>query len=522
MARIEFRNIQKSFGDVLVIPGMDLVIEDGEFVALLGPSGCGKSTSLLMLAGIYLPSGGEMLFDGALVNEVEARDRNVGIVFQSYALYPHMSVLQNIMFPLKFKKVPEADARRRAEEAARLVQVHELLQRRPAELSGGQQQRVALARALVKRPQLLLLDEPLSNLDATLRLTMRAEIKTLQRRLGVTSILVTHDQLEATTMADRIICMSKGEIEQIGTPDDLYLRPQSLFVAGFIGAPPINLLSGEVAGDRLRIDGASLPYEGDAGGPVVLGLRPEALRFEAGGLRRPDHRGRADGTRDPVPGRERSRHVARARGRLLGAARFRRPGDRGVRRRRDPDLRSGERAPGAGPRPHALLAAVLDLVCETTTAALEPPSQEQRAALLRLPPTRAAHAEALARHPALFDRVELAPPPAAKTLVAPARIAFWNAERGKDLDASTALLGGLAADVLLLCELDLGMARSGQAHTTRELARRLGTGYAFAVEFLELGLGDAREQAWHAGQLNQAGLHGAAILSACMPSSAPR
>ena len=166
MARIEFRNIQKRFGEVVVIPGMDLVIEDGEFVALLGPSGCGKSTSLLMLAGIYLPSGGEMLFDGALVNEVEARDRNVGIVFQSYALYPHMSVLQNIMFPLKFKKVPEADARRRAEEAARLVQVHELLQRRPAELSGGQQQRVALARALVKRPQLLLLDEPLSNLDA--------------------------------------------------------------------------------------------------------------------------------------------------------------------------------------------------------------------------------------------------------------------------------------------------------------------------------------------------------------------
>jgi inositol-phosphate transport system ATP-binding protein len=263
---------------------MDLVIEDGEFVALLGPSGCGKSTSLLMLAGIYLPSGGEMLFDGALVNEVEARDRNVGIVFQSYALYPHMSVLQNVMFPLKFKKVPQADARRRAEEAARLVQVHELLQRRPSELSGGQQQRVALARALVKRPHLLLLDEPLSNLDATLRLTMRAEIKTLQRQLGVTSILVTHDQLEATTMADRIICMSKGRIEQIGTPDDLYLRPDSLFVAGFIGAPPINLMQGEIAEGRLRINGASLPCESGADGAVVLGLRPEALRFEAGGL----------------------------------------------------------------------------------------------------------------------------------------------------------------------------------------------------------------------------------------------
>src|ERR687891_1634014 len=275
MARIEFRNIEKRFGDIVVIPDMDLIIEDGEFVALLGPSGCGKSTSLLMLAGIYLPSGGEIRFDDALVNEVEARDRNVGIVFQSYALYPHMSALQNIMFPLKFKKVPEADARRRAEEAARLVQVQELLQRRPAELSGGQQQRVALARALVKRPQLLLLDEPLSNLDATLRLTMRAEIKNLQRQLGVTSILVTHDQLEATTMADRIICMSKGRIEQIGTPDDLYLRPNSLFVAGFIGSPPLNLLPGEGAGDRLGIDGSALPYEGDASGAGVFGLRPE-------------------------------------------------------------------------------------------------------------------------------------------------------------------------------------------------------------------------------------------------------
>ena len=210
MARIEFRNIQKRFGEVVVIPGMDLLIEDGEFVALLGPSGCGKSTSLLMLAGIYLPSGGEMLFDGALVNEVEARDRNVGIVFQSYALYPHMSVLQNIMFPLKFKKVPEADARGGPRTRHAWCRCTSCCNGGRAQLSGGQQQRVALARALVKRPQLLLLDEPLSNLDATLRLTMRAEIKRLQRQLDVTSILVTHDQLEATTMADRIICMQQG------------------------------------------------------------------------------------------------------------------------------------------------------------------------------------------------------------------------------------------------------------------------------------------------------------------------
>jgi inositol-phosphate transport system ATP-binding protein len=223
-------------------------------------------------------------FDSRVVNEVEARDRNIGIVFQSYALYPHMTVRRNIMFPLKFKGVPEAEVRRRAEEAARLVHVAELLERMPPEMSGGQQQRVALARALVKEPQLLLLDEPLSNLDATLRLTMRSEIKSLQRQLGVTTILVTHDQLEATTMADRIVCMRQGRIEQSGTPDDLYLRPNSLFVAGFIGAPPINLLPGTAEQGTLQVERARLACAGSAAGPVVLGIRPEALRFEAGGI----------------------------------------------------------------------------------------------------------------------------------------------------------------------------------------------------------------------------------------------
>ena len=222
MATIEFRGVQKKFGDVTVIPDMSLTIDDGEFVSLLGPSGCGKSTTLFMLAGIYLPSGGDLLFDGARVNEVEARDRNVGIVFQSYALYPHMTVFKNIAFPLKFKKVPDSEVSRRVNDAAELVRVAELLERRPEQLSGGQQQRVALARALVKDPALLLLDEPLSNLDATLRLAMRTEIKALQERLKVTTVLVTHDQVEATTMADRIVCMSDGRIEQIGTPDDLY------------------------------------------------------------------------------------------------------------------------------------------------------------------------------------------------------------------------------------------------------------------------------------------------------------
>ncbi|MGH6926480.1 MAG: ABC transporter ATP-binding protein [Propylenella sp.] len=283
MARIEFRNIVKRFGDVEVIPEMNLAIEDGEFVALLGPSGCGKSTSLLILAGIYLPSGGELLFDGHVVNDVEARDRNVGIVFQSYALYPNMTALDNIRFPLRFKKTPREEADRRIRAVAELVQVEQLLGRRPSELSGGQQQRVALARALVKEPQLLLLDEPLSNLDATLRLSMRTEIKSLQDKLGVTTILVTHDQIEATTMADRIICMRAGRIEQVGTPDDLYLRPSSLFVAGFIGSPPINLFPGEAKNGSVSIKGASFPVKG-ASGAVTVGLRPEHLSFAGAGL----------------------------------------------------------------------------------------------------------------------------------------------------------------------------------------------------------------------------------------------
>jgi inositol-phosphate transport system ATP-binding protein len=283
MAKIEFRNVAKRFGDVEVIAGMNLVIEDGEFVALLGPSGCGKSTSLFMLAGVYVPSGGELLFDGHVVNEVEARDRNVGIVFQSYALYPHMSVRDNILFPLRFKKTSRDEATSRVKAAAELVRVAELLERRPSELSGGQQQRVALARALVKEPQLLLLDEPLSNLDATLRLSMRTEIKSLQGHLGVTTVLVTHDQIEATTMADRIICMRAGRIEQIGMPDDLYLRPSSLFVASFIGSPPINLIVGEARDGTVSANGAQFPITG-ASGALTIGLRPEHLRFGDNGF----------------------------------------------------------------------------------------------------------------------------------------------------------------------------------------------------------------------------------------------
>lgn len=284
MATVEFRNVQKSFDSVQVIEDLNLSINDGEFVALLGPSGCGKSTSLFMLAGIYLPSGGDILFDGYRVNEVEARDRNVGIVFQSYALYPHLSVKDNIRFPLRFKKVAADETDRRIRQASDLVRITDLLDRRPNQLSGGQQQRVALARALVKDPTLLLLDEPLSNLDATLRLSMRTEITALQKRLGVTTVLVTHDQIEATTMADRIICMRDGSIEQIGSADDLYLRPSSLFVAGFIGSPPINLIDGIVEDGSLRAGSGTLEISGAEPGEVTLGLRPEHLRFNSSGL----------------------------------------------------------------------------------------------------------------------------------------------------------------------------------------------------------------------------------------------
>ena len=284
MARIELDRVSKRWGEDFALEPTSLLIEDGEFVAVLGPSGCGKTTTLLLLAGIYQPSSGQIRFDGAPVNEVEAKDRNVGSVFQSYALYPHMTVRQNILFPLRFKQATAEERTRRLAEAAALVQIEGMLDRRPDQLSGGQQQRVALARALIKAPQLLLLDEPLSNLDASLRLSMRSEIRRLQRRTGVTTILVTHDQIEATTMADRIVCMRHGRIEQIGTADDLYGRPASLFVASFIGAPPINLIAGRAENGAFRVDRLALALEGEARGDAILGVRPEAVRLTEGPL----------------------------------------------------------------------------------------------------------------------------------------------------------------------------------------------------------------------------------------------
>ena len=283
MARIELKNLRKEWGGAIAVAGIDLAIADGDFVAVLGPSGCGKSTTLMMLAGIYQPSSGDITFDGARVNDVEARGRNVGIVFQSYALYPNMTVLENVMFPLRFKTIERSEAEKRARETAALVRIDGLLDRRPSQLSGGQQQRVALARALVKRPHLLLLDEPQSHLDAGLRLTMRTEIRRIQRELGVTTVLVTHDQIEATTMADRVVVMNGGRVEQEGAAEDLYERPATLFVATFVGSPPINLFDGLAAGGTLAVNEARLGVAGTAQGAVVLGLRPEILRVDGTG-----------------------------------------------------------------------------------------------------------------------------------------------------------------------------------------------------------------------------------------------
>ncbi|MGL5114032.1 MAG: ABC transporter ATP-binding protein [Beijerinckiaceae bacterium] len=284
MANIEAHGLTKTFGDVRAVDGIDLTIHDGEFVAILGPSGCGKSTTLFLLSGIERPTAGRIRFGNEDVTDSEAMDRNIGLVFQSYALYPHMTVAQNIAFPLDMKRVPKREQTTRVAAAAALVQIGELLERRPHQLSGGQQQRVALARALVKEPRLLLLDEPLSNLDASLRQTMRTEIRRLQRKLKLTTVLVTHDQVEATTMADRIVVMNQGRIEQIGSAGDLYRRPANIFVAGFIGSPTINIASGLVDAGELRLAGHGLASVESGNRSIILGIRPEHITFAAAGL----------------------------------------------------------------------------------------------------------------------------------------------------------------------------------------------------------------------------------------------
>ena len=290
MSDIELINVKKAFGDFIALEDLNISINDGEFVALLGPSGCGKSTTLRMLAGLEFPTAGEIRIGGQVVNDVPPGKRDIAMVFQSYALYPHMSVGQNMAYPLKKRGIPKPERTQMVAKAAALLHLEPLLDRKPKQLSGGQQQRVALGRALVREPQVFLLDEPLSNLDAKLRSYMRSELVGLHNRIGRTMVYVTHDQLEAMTMADRIAVMHDGRLQQFDTPDVIYNRPANLFVAGFIGTPSMNLIKGSIAGDRFEIGNHSAPLDRtaldpDAGnGTAVLGVRPEDVSLSGGSI----------------------------------------------------------------------------------------------------------------------------------------------------------------------------------------------------------------------------------------------
>jgi sn-glycerol 3-phosphate transport system ATP-binding protein len=289
MASISIRNVVKRYGTGpkanAVIHGVNAEIADGEFIVIVGPSGCGKSTLLRMVAGLEEISGGEIAIGGRVVNDVEPADRDIAMVFQNYALYPHMSVFDNMAYGLKIQKVPVDEIRQRVDKAAKILELGPYLTRRPRELSGGQRQRVAMGRAIVRQPAVFLFDEPLSNLDAKLRAQTRLEIQKLHRELGITSLFVTHDQVEAMTLAQRMIVMNGGRMEQIGTPEQVYARPATTFVAGFIGSPPMNLLSGQADGSRFAIDGVTLalPQAAPRQGALTLGLRPEHATLAATG-----------------------------------------------------------------------------------------------------------------------------------------------------------------------------------------------------------------------------------------------
>lgn len=278
MATLTIKQVKKRFGKTDVIHGVDVDVNDGEFIVIVGPSGCGKSTLLRMVAGLETVSDGEIAINGKVVNDLEPMDRDIAMVFQNYALYPHMSVRENMAYGLKVAKVPPTIRTDKVNAAAKRLQLTEYLDRKPRELSGGQRQRVAMGRAIVREPSIFLFDEPLSNLDAKLRVQMRLEIKQLQSSLGVTSLYVTHDQVEAMTMADRMIVMNGGRAEQIGTPLEVYERPTSLFAAQFIGSPAMNLFRGYIENETLRLDnGATIPITAGHSGPVQAGIRPEHL-----------------------------------------------------------------------------------------------------------------------------------------------------------------------------------------------------------------------------------------------------
>ncbi|CAD5243274.1 ABC transporter ATP-binding protein [Thermococcus camini] len=294
MAEVKLINVWKQFGEFTAVKDMNLHVKDGEFMILLGPSGCGKTTTLRMIAGLEEPSRGQVYIGDTLVADPEKgvfvppKDRDIAMVFQSYALYPHMTVYDNIAFPLKLRKVPKAEIDERVREVAEMLGLTELMKRKPRELSGGQRQRVALGRAIVRKPHVFLMDEPLSNLDAKLRVKMRAELKRLQKQLGVTTIYVTHDQVEAMTMGDRIAVINQGVLQQVGTPDEVYNRPANTFVAGFIGAPPMNFIDATITEDgfadfgefRLKLlpdQVEVLRDRGLLGKEVIFGIRPEDL-----------------------------------------------------------------------------------------------------------------------------------------------------------------------------------------------------------------------------------------------------
>jgi multiple sugar transport system ATP-binding protein len=289
MASVQIHDVRKSFGNFEVLHGVSVPIEDGAFVVLVGPSGCGKSTLLRMLAGLEKITSGTISIDGRVVNDVQPKERDIAMVFQNYALYPHMTVGQNMAFSMKLRKADQGTIDERVNRAADILGLTSLLDRYPRQLSGGQRQRVAMGRAIVRDPQVFLFDEPLSNLDAKLRVQMRTEIKELHQRLKTTTVYVTHDQIEAMTMADKIVVMHDGKVEQMGAPLDLYDRPANLFVAGFIGSPAMNLIRGEITASGFVSDtGVTLPlpngYSNMVGRKAVYGIRPEHLELNGQGV----------------------------------------------------------------------------------------------------------------------------------------------------------------------------------------------------------------------------------------------
>ena len=286
MSGVDLSGIVKKYGAFQVVHGIDLTVAEKEFVVLVGPSGCGKSTTLRMIAGLEEITAGDLMIDGRRMNRVAPKDRDVAMVFQNYALYPHLSVADNMAFGLRIRKMPKAEIKTTIDDVAGILGLTEYLDRRPADLSGGQRQRVAMGRAIVRHPKVFLFDEPLSNLDAKLRTQMRAEIKRLHKRLGVTSIYVTHDQVEAMTLADRIVVMNDGQIEQIGTPMELFNNPANIFVAGFLGSPPMNQVKGVLTAKGAKIGDIEVKVDGvtsaDVGRAVTVGIRPEHVALKAG------------------------------------------------------------------------------------------------------------------------------------------------------------------------------------------------------------------------------------------------